>query len=38
MCCCSSELAHDESQKFVIMGARFKKVFDRKNYITGEVN
>jgi hypothetical protein len=38
MCCCSSELAHNESQKFVIMGARDKKVFDRSKYGIGEVN
>ena len=35
MCCCSNDIAHDESQKFVIMGAKDKKVFDHTHYDKG---
>ena len=36
MCCCSSELAHNELQKFIFQGNRDKKVFDMEDYETGQ--
>jgi hypothetical protein len=28
MCCCSPDLAHNEEQKFVLLGNKDKKVFE----------
>ena len=36
MCCCSSDLAHNEEQKFVLFGNKDKKVFDMVDYETGQ--
>ena len=36
MCCCSSDLAHNERQKFVLLGKKDKTVFEMVKYEDGQ--